>query len=290
MRSLHILCAAALLVPATAASAQQPSPPSATGVVDSFRGLSALFGSRLVVAFDSIPASRYGYAPTPAQQTVGFIAQHLVNANYALCERFDGRPRPVRASDALPDTVRAKWPKDTLLARLRESFAFCAAASANVDDSMLGREIAADRPGSGPPQQRARSMLLFVTDLAEHYAQLSSYMRTMGLVPPSGLPAVHRTAVDVPAAVLSRYAGRYEVPASRQFGAPAVTLDISQRDGALFVIPVGQPEAQLWPMSESDFYLKVSPATLTFTRDASGAVTGLVLHNSGEDRPGRKVR
>jgi hypothetical protein len=27
-----------------------------------------------------------------------------------------------------------------------------------------------------------------VTDLAEHYSQVSSYMRLMGLVPPSALP------------------------------------------------------------------------------------------------------
>jgi hypothetical protein len=27
-----------------------------------------------------------------------------------------------------------------------------------------------------------------LTDLAEHYAQLASYMRLMGMVPPSALP------------------------------------------------------------------------------------------------------
>ena len=289
MRSIRILVAAALVLP-VAVSAQQPSPSSPTGATESFRAMSALFGGRLVVAFDSIPASRYDYSPTPAQQTVGYVAQHLVNANFALCERFDGRPRPVRAADAVRDTVRAKWPKDTLLAQLRESFAFCAAAMSNLDDAMLGREVTVGRPGSGPPQQLARSLLLFVTDLAEHYAQLSSYMRTMGLVPPSALPLPKHTAVDVPTSVLSRYVGRYEVPTSRLFGAPAITLDVALRDGAIFVTPVGQPEAQLWPSSESDFYLKVSPATLTFTRDTAGAVTGVVVHNAAEDRVGRKTR
>ena len=52
-----------------------------------------IFGGRLVAAFDSIPASRYDYRPTPPQQSVGHIAQHLENANYGLCERLGGAKR-----------------------------------------------------------------------------------------------------------------------------------------------------------------------------------------------------
>jgi uncharacterized damage-inducible protein DinB len=29
---------------------------------------------------------------------------------------------------------------------------------------------------------------LLITDLAEHYAQVASYMRQLGMVPPSALP------------------------------------------------------------------------------------------------------
>lgn len=40
---------------------------------------------------------------------------------------------------------------------------------------------------------------------------------------------------------------------------------------------------------ETDFFLKVSNATLTFTRDAAGLVTGPVLRDIGKDRIGRVV-
>jgi uncharacterized damage-inducible protein DinB len=293
MRLIRTLSAIALLVPLTSVAAQDTPPAGqrpATTVTESFRGISALFGGRLVAAFASIPADRYGYAPTPAQQTVGYVAQHLVDANYALCERFGGRPRARTANDGLADTVKAKWPKDTLVAQLRASFAFCATAMSNVDDAHLAEDAPIPGAGPGVTQQRARSLLLFVTDLAEHYAQLASYMRLLGMVPPSSVSPVKRVAIELPVSVLSRYVGSYDVPSSRQFGSPALHLDVTVRDGALMVKPAGQPEARLWPASETDFFLKVSPATVTFTRDAAGAVTGLVVHDNGEDRPGRKIR
>jgi Uncharacterized protein conserved in bacteria len=293
MRLIPVLSAAALLLPSATVAAQQPLPASArpaTAVTESFRGISGLFAARLVQAFDSIPAGRYGFAPTPAQQTVGYIAQHLVDANYALCERFGKAPRPHGPNDALADTVKAKWPKDTLVKQLRQSFVFCTTALSAVDDPGLAEEVPIGAAGSGMKQQRALSLLLYATDLAEHYAQLASYMRVMGLVPPSSQSPFPRTAIELPVAVLSRYVGTYDVPASRQFGSPALHLVITVRDGALMVAPAGQPEARLWPASETNFFLKVSNATVTFTRDAAGVVTGLVVHNNGEDRVGTKVR
>jgi uncharacterized damage-inducible protein DinB len=293
MRLLRLLSASALMLPLASTAAQQApsvSPQGATAVTESFRGISGLFAGRLVQAFDSIPAGKYGFAPTPVQQSVGYIAQHLVDANYALCERFGKAPRPHGPDDAAADTVKAKWPKDTLVRQLRQSFVFCTSALSTVDDAGLAEEVSLGTPGSGAKQQRALSLLLFVTDLAEHYAQLASYMRIIGLVPPSSVTPFKRTEIELPVAVLSRYVGTYDVPASRQFGSPALHLVMTVRDGALLVAPAGQPEARLWPASETDFFLKVSNATLTFTRDAAGAVTGLVLHNNGEDRTGTKVR
>ena len=293
MRLIPVFSAALVLSPLTSIAAQQAppvAPASGTAVTESFRGISALFAGRLVSAFVAIPADRYGYAPTPAQQTVGYVAQHLVDANYALCERFGGPPRPRMANDAAADTIKATWPKDTLVARLKASFAFCATAMSRVDDAHLAEDAQVPGAGPGVTQQRARSLLLFVTDLAEHYAQLASYMRILGMVPPSSVSPVRRVAIELPVSVLSRYVGTYEVPPSTQFGSPALRFDVTVRDGALLVKPVGQPEGRLWPASETDFFLKVSNATLTVTRDAAGAVTGVVVHDNGEDRAGPKVK
>ena len=157
-------------------------------IADAFRGF-GYYGGWLIAAFDSIPASRYTYKPTPVQQSIGFIAQHLENANYGLCEVFNGRKRVATAKDSLADTLKAMWPKDTLVARLRASLIFCRDELAQLTDRQLAEELTVRFPGN--PERRAprvRYVILLITDLAEHYAQVASYMRHLGMVPPSALP------------------------------------------------------------------------------------------------------
>ena len=139
------------------------------------------------MAFDSIPGSQYGFRPTPVQQSVGHIAQHLENANYQLCSTFGDRKHIMSGRDSLADTVKAQWPKDTLITRLRASLEFCRAAIERLSDASLADELTVDTPRGPQTVLRARYLILLVTDLAEHYSQLSSYMRLIGLVPPSAL-------------------------------------------------------------------------------------------------------
>jgi hypothetical protein len=239
------------------------------GVMYAFENFADIYGSRLTAAFDSIPAARYGYRPTPSQQTVGFIAQHLENANYTLCERMGDLKRPATEKDLLADTVKAHWPKDTLVARLAASLRFCDTALARVRKLETGAQ--------------ARTLLAFETDLAEHYSQIAGYMRQLGMVPPSALPPKRRTAIELPVSTLSSYVGTYEIT-------PDLELDITMRDSVLFVRSTGGATVRLWPESANDFFLKEIDAQLTFVRDASGAVTGLVVHQYGRDRPARKLR
>lgn len=256
------------------AARQAPDSQVPDGVMLQFERFADIFGGRLVAAFDSIPEARYGYRPTPSQQTVGYVAQHLEDANYSLCERLLGNPmdpkRPMTAKDSLADTVKARWPKDTLVARLRASLRFCDAALEGVPRL----ESAA----------HASALLAFQTDLAEHYSQIAVYMRLLGMVPPSALPATPRTAVALPASELSRYVGVYQL-------ARGTELEVTLRDGALFGrSSLGGAPVRLWPEGGSAFFLKEVDAQITFTLDAAGAVTGLVLHQYGRDRPGRKIR
>ena len=187
MKRLWLVVLAALLLPGMISGQEPAAARAANPITESFRGF-GYFGSWLVAAFDSIPASRYDFKPTPAQQSVGYIAQHLEDANYQLCARFSGLPRPMTAKDSLADTIKAKWPKDTLVARLRASLEFCRDVFELVNDANLGEEIAVGPPGSGRTTTRARDLILFLTDLADHYSQIANYMRLMGMVPPSALP------------------------------------------------------------------------------------------------------
>lgn len=73
-----------------------------------------------------------------------------------------------------------------LVARLRASLQFCRRAFALVTDSSLTEKVALG-PSAGDSVLRVRAVLFFTTDLAEHYSQLASYMRLLGMVPPSAL-------------------------------------------------------------------------------------------------------
>ena len=260
----------ALLLPAALAAQPSAAPAPPDGVILSFVRFADIFGSRLVDAFDSIPAAKYDYRPTPVQQTIGYIAQHLENANYSLCERLGSMKASRTAKDSLADTVKAQWPKDTLVARLRASLRFC-------DDAM-------ERVPQLSSPALANTLLAFETDLAEHYSQLSVYMRLLGMVPPSALPPKTRTAIDLPVTALGPYVGDYEL-------ATGLILSVSLQSGALYVKSSGGGDAvRLWAESNTDFFVKEADAQLSFTRNASGAVTGLVLHQFGRDRPAKKIR
>lgn len=162
--------------------------PVSAGVAQTFRAFGRPYGAYLIAAFDSIPAAQYAFRPTPIQQSIGYIAQHLEDANYQLCSIF-GNAKYVRTTkDSLADTVKARWPKDTLVARVRASLIFCGEAIGRLTDARLADTLQAGPSGATQPVLRVRYLILLVTDLAEHYAQLASYMRMLGLVPPSALP------------------------------------------------------------------------------------------------------
>jgi uncharacterized damage-inducible protein DinB len=261
---------ATFLLPAAVAAQQPAAPPSADGVMLSFVRFADIFGSRLADALDSIPAAKYDYRPTPVQQTIGYIAQHVEDADYSLCARMGDVEHKRTAKDSLADTIKARWPKDTLVTRLKASLRFCDEAMERI-------------PQLSSPAL-ASTLLAFETDLAEHYSQLSVYMRLLGLVPPSALPPKKRTAIDLPATALSAYVGVYEL-------AQGVTIDVTTRDGALYARSSNGGEAvRLWPETRTDFFVQEADVQVSFTRDAAGAVTGLVVHQFGRDRPARKTR
>ena len=63
------------------------------------------------------------------------------------------------------------------------------------------------------------------------------------------------------------------------------------RDGALLIRSNAGGEAvQLHPGTADDFFVTEVDAQVTFARNASGAVTGFVLHQYGRDRPATKIR
>jgi len=146
-------------------------------------------------AFDSIPESKFSYKPTPAQLSFGYIAQHVADDNYLFCEQFgDLKPSRSDKEKNTPDSVKATWSKDTLVAQLKASFAYCDKAMSQLQDSKLGDEVSLTYEGKTYKRVRAGMVLGHAMDLADHYSQLANYMRLNGMLPPTALPRKGGTA------------------------------------------------------------------------------------------------
>ncbi|MCA1816027.1 MAG: serine hydrolase, partial [Acidobacteria bacterium] len=94
---------------------------------------------------------------------------------------------------------------------------------------------------------------------------------------------VERKVVAVASATLDKYAGQYQL-------APGLVLTITNDGGKLSASAPGQPVVEMLPSSETEFFLKVVDAQVTFVTDAQGRVTGLVLHQGGRDTPAKKIK
>jgi hypothetical protein len=173
-------------------SAQQPAGAlPANPITTAFRGRINGLHANIARAFDSIPEAKFGYKPTPAQLSIGYIAQHVASDDYFFCNQFGTTKATLAAEDtATADSVKAKWPKEKLVAKLKESIKFCEDAFAQIDnDAKLAEAISLPGPNGQTRQvPRATMVLGHALDLADHYSQLANYMRLNGILPPSALP------------------------------------------------------------------------------------------------------
>jgi D-alanyl-D-alanine carboxypeptidase len=81
-----------------------------------------------------------------------------------------------------------------------------------------------------------------------------------------GNPYKDPTPIDLPTGVADRYVGKYQIE-----NGPAVT--VTREGSKLFVL--FPRKVEIVPISETEFWITDSMNHLTFTRDASGTVTGL---------------
>ncbi|MEL6770960.1 MAG: serine hydrolase [Bacteroidota bacterium] len=87
--------------------------------------------------------------------------------------------------------------------------------------------------------------------------------------------------VEVSEEVLQGYVGTYRL-------APGFDLAVTREGTQLFAQATGQPRFEVYPSSETEFYLTVVEAQLTFEVE-DGAATGVVLHQGGRSMPAPRV-
>jgi hypothetical protein len=179
----------ALAAPIALAAQQPTATPPANPITTAFRTRISALHRNIAQAFDSIPESKFAYKPTPAQLSIGYVAQHIANDNYFFCNNFGALKGTRPAEDtATADSVKATWPKDKLVTRLKDSFAYCDQAIAQVDDAKLAEPVTVTFGGNTRTVPRAGMVLGHALDLADHYSQLANYMRLNNIVPPTALP------------------------------------------------------------------------------------------------------
>jgi len=178
-----------LVVPVTLVAQQPAAGPPKDPITASFRGRTMSLQRILAQAFDSIPESKFSYKPTPAQLSIGYIAQHLASDNTFFCNLFGDLKAPLAAEDTTTaDSVKAGWPKEKLVTKLKASFAFCESAFGQLNDANLADQVTMTFRGQSRSITRSSMVLGHALDMADHYSQIANYMRLNNMLPPTALP------------------------------------------------------------------------------------------------------
>ncbi len=92
-----------------------------------------------------------------------------------------------------------------------------------------------------------------------------------------------RRAIKLDRDLLETYVGTYALAATTM-------IEISRVDDQLYLQLTGQPKFPLYAAADTEFFLSVVDAQITFERDAAGQVKQLVLHQNGMNLPAEKVK
>jgi len=102
----------------------------------------------------------------------------------------------------------------------------------------------------------------------------------------AGMPVEPRKfekSIDVPDAVMQRYVGTYQL-------VPGIVFTVSVNDGKLMVGLTGQPTFQVFAKSETEWFYKVVPATLTFEKTTGDEkCPSLELFQNGARQTAKRV-
>ena len=156
MKLKTILILAILLLSTGSIRAQKPTPQETAAMLG--KGFAELSGW-IMKAAEMVPADKYSYKPAPTVRTFGELLGHIADGSNYYCARSTGKK--VEWSDA---NAQGKTDKATVVPKLKEALDACGAAHGTGHLPML-------------IQNFGHANL--------HYGNMATYMRMLGLVPPS---------------------------------------------------------------------------------------------------------
>jgi hypothetical protein len=96
-------------------------------------------------------------------------------------------------------------------------------------------------------------------------------------------PLPRHAEVNLTPDILANYIGEYEL-------APGFVLNVTAEGDKLFAQATGQSKVEIFPESETKFFLKVVDAQIDFVRDESGRFNKVILHQGGQDIVGKRIK
>jgi len=145
--------------------------PGANRVSTFLRTALAQRSKNLIDAADEMPADKYELKAPPDNYTFGYLTLHIADGNYLFCSYIGGIPMP-----QLP-TLAETDPKPTLMKRIKDSFDFCTAALANLDDSHMKDMLTMGET----KMSRSMAVLTLTGSWATHYDQQQQYLQLGGI-------------------------------------------------------------------------------------------------------------
>jgi hypothetical protein len=146
-------------------------------------------------AAEAMPAEKYGFRPAegmfkgehpeygPAEmRTFGEIVKHVACSNFAFEAEMDGKTPPERCDMGGPSPAKTR---SELLVYLRDSFAALEKSIGAIDAKNMFDPI--EGPYAGPTT-RLRLAGVAIWHAADHYGQMTIYLRLNGIVPPVSRP------------------------------------------------------------------------------------------------------
>jgi uncharacterized damage-inducible protein DinB len=176
MRSITLLSLAVIL----GAAPSHPVATTAPSVLAADREIWTMVIGYVTAAAEQVPDSSYSYRPVPTVRTFGQLVAHIAGSQDMFCAQALGEQ--AHASDEIERTITDKA---ALVAALEASTAHCRKAYAMTDTDAMKRTV---KTFAG--ERSALWALLYSTvHDNEHYGNIVTYMRMLGMVPPSSQPA-----------------------------------------------------------------------------------------------------
>jgi hypothetical protein len=164
--------------PAVSAAPAPDMTPVANPVSGFVKAGVARYQKNMVAAAEAMPAEKYSFKPMPEMNSFGHLMMHIAQSNNTFCSKISGQ--------TAPDVKLAETDsKDKLVAAIKDSFAFCAAALEKVDDSKLGEQFLFF---GGRPISRGGALVALGGSWTDHYAEEAMYLRLNGILPPTAQP------------------------------------------------------------------------------------------------------